>query len=507
MPQNSKMRTLLKVFCFLYLMTPSHSLAELAVSVMDASIAKEIKSRTPQGVGSVFPKNVGKLFCYTKIKSNVDNAIKHLWYYEGKLMAEVSLSVKQGEWRTRSSKNIIPEWTGKWRVDITRLDGKLLDSLYFKLVQDETLSDTNVSAPSPTPDIKLVQDEDETLSDTNCSAPSPPPDIKPTFIVSSYVGDDDKADGRCIAYKTISKAIQAAKPNDLIWVAAGIYDAELGENFPIKLPEGVSLIGDPKSNGAGNDSPVISGQGRFIQKSYAAIVGATESIVKGFTIKTGTEFFRFGIISSDADMTITNNTFSDSYGGVYLIGGGNPLIENNIFSSESYGIYIDHAGIAKIQRNNFIEGSFVRILRGSPVIYENSFSGPHPSAIFVQYGSPLIERNTFNSSYTSGAIQLVYRAYPVIRLNTFKSLNSVAINIKGSSLPDLGTTKDPGGNMFTGKRGIGVMLRNNNTVYAVGNVWKSTQVWIPKQPVCGSDIKIEKKGEVVWGENVGEMCM
>ena len=128
MPQNSKMRTLLKVFCFLYLMTPSHSLAELAVSVMDASIAKEIKSLTPQGVGSVFPKNVGKLFCYTKINSNVDNAIKHLWYYEGKLMAEVSLSVKQGNWRTMSSKNIIPT---PGRVPILNLHTNKLHELVF----------------------------------------------------------------------------------------------------------------------------------------------------------------------------------------------------------------------------------------------------------------------------------------------------------------------------------------------------------------------------------------
>jgi hypothetical protein len=46
-------------------------------------------------------------------------------------MARVSLRVAGPNWRTWSSKTILPEWTGEWRVDVVGPDGTVLRSVDF----------------------------------------------------------------------------------------------------------------------------------------------------------------------------------------------------------------------------------------------------------------------------------------------------------------------------------------------------------------------------------------
>ena len=50
-------------------------------------------------------------------------------------MAEVKLPVRSSNWRTFSSKNIMPEWTGQWIVDIADEDGTVIYSLPFTVKQ------------------------------------------------------------------------------------------------------------------------------------------------------------------------------------------------------------------------------------------------------------------------------------------------------------------------------------------------------------------------------------
>jgi hypothetical protein len=46
-------------------------------------------------------------------------------------VARVPLRVAGSNWRSWSSKNIDPMWTGSWRVDIVGPDGTVLQSLSF----------------------------------------------------------------------------------------------------------------------------------------------------------------------------------------------------------------------------------------------------------------------------------------------------------------------------------------------------------------------------------------
>ncbi len=100
--------------------------------VEDAAIATEVTDLTPQGVSDSFPPTVSKLYAFTRIVgAEGETTVKHLWFYQDRLMAEVELPVRSPSWRTYSSKNILPSWTGNWRVDITDEAGNLLKSLEF----------------------------------------------------------------------------------------------------------------------------------------------------------------------------------------------------------------------------------------------------------------------------------------------------------------------------------------------------------------------------------------
>ena len=102
--------------------------------VSEFAIATSIEDRTPRGVSDTFPTTVSKLYAYTKINGAMgETTINHRWYYGETLLAEVSLDVRSASWRTYSSKNILPQWPGQWKVEVTNAQGTVLDSLQFTI--------------------------------------------------------------------------------------------------------------------------------------------------------------------------------------------------------------------------------------------------------------------------------------------------------------------------------------------------------------------------------------
>ncbi len=97
-----------------------------------ASICKGIQDREPVGEGESFPPEVGKLYCHSLVEGAEDStAVTHIWYYGQEEMAEVDLPVRSPHWRTWSSKVILPQWQGWWRVDVLSAEGDTLSSAYF----------------------------------------------------------------------------------------------------------------------------------------------------------------------------------------------------------------------------------------------------------------------------------------------------------------------------------------------------------------------------------------
>ncbi len=115
------------------LIVPASALAS-AMSVSEAGVGTGVEERELVGQGFQFDSSIGKLYAFTRIiGAPSETRVSHMWYYGDQLMAEVNLPVRGANWRTWSSKSVIPQWIGQWRVDVVSEDGEVLDSLNFSL--------------------------------------------------------------------------------------------------------------------------------------------------------------------------------------------------------------------------------------------------------------------------------------------------------------------------------------------------------------------------------------
>lgn len=119
----------------LLLVSSGFSLAQdAALSVDEMKFCTSVEERQPVSADTVFSNTIERVYCFTKI-SGADQAttVTHVWYFGDKEMARVDLNVKGSPWRTWSSKRIIPEWSGTWKVDVVSAAGEVLKSATFKI--------------------------------------------------------------------------------------------------------------------------------------------------------------------------------------------------------------------------------------------------------------------------------------------------------------------------------------------------------------------------------------
>jgi hypothetical protein len=100
--------------------------------VAEMAFCTDVEDRTPVGSDTVFSSTVERIICFTKITGAVDTtAVTHIWYYNDEQMVKVELAVKSESWRTWSSKLIMKEWIGTWRVDVVSESGDVVESKEF----------------------------------------------------------------------------------------------------------------------------------------------------------------------------------------------------------------------------------------------------------------------------------------------------------------------------------------------------------------------------------------
>lgn len=106
-----------------------------AMDVVEGLITTQISDRQPVDSVQSYPASSGKLFCFTRIIGAAgDSRVFHVWYHGEREMARVELSVRSSDWRTWSSKSLLPGWTGDWRVEVVDDEGNLLQTISFSLL-------------------------------------------------------------------------------------------------------------------------------------------------------------------------------------------------------------------------------------------------------------------------------------------------------------------------------------------------------------------------------------
>ena len=102
------------------------------VTVEDIQICTFVEERQPVESDTSFTNDVEQLYCFTKLSSDQDSSsISHVWYYNDEEKANVALKMKAKTWRTWSSKRIVEDWAGNWKVEVTSTTGDVLMTKEF----------------------------------------------------------------------------------------------------------------------------------------------------------------------------------------------------------------------------------------------------------------------------------------------------------------------------------------------------------------------------------------
>lgn len=74
-----------------------------------------------------------RLYMFTELRGKSGKTIHHRWLYKNKVMADIPIKVGGDHWRCYSSKRVSENYLGKWVVEITDDQGKVLYTQTFNL--------------------------------------------------------------------------------------------------------------------------------------------------------------------------------------------------------------------------------------------------------------------------------------------------------------------------------------------------------------------------------------
>ena len=73
---------------------------------------------------------------FSELRNMQGQTVRHQWYYQDEQLASIELAVSSPRYRTYSTKNIMPEQLGEWRVEVVDEQGTLLAQKEFRILAD-----------------------------------------------------------------------------------------------------------------------------------------------------------------------------------------------------------------------------------------------------------------------------------------------------------------------------------------------------------------------------------
>ena len=189
--------------------------------------------------------------------------------------------------------------------------------------------------------------------------PGPGPLVPTAWYVDESTGSDTNTGTWNFPFKTITRAFQAAEASSYktIYVAPGTYDEANGEVFPMLVPQGVELIGDPATRGNGDPhaATLISGgshdlpPGLELWSDSVAIIPGHNVRIAGFRIvnqDNGTTTPETAILVRSQSFRLEDSTITSSTNGLRYTGvsGNGHILRNTIKDNALWGINFDGAG-------------------------------------------------------------------------------------------------------------------------------------------------------------------
>lgn len=182
------------------------------------------------------------------------------------------------------------------------------------------------------------------------------PEPLPGIYVDAVNGSNANTGAFDSPFKTITRAITAARIGDTVRVAAGTYDAALGESFPIRPGFGVTIIGSYTQlvTGVLHRTFIKGGalwSGDINGRLHAALIPNDDNTIIGISVDNPQPFVVGGakpaaLILAFARVTVQTCALHDSDKGVRMIeGASNTLLTGCLFTRNNSGIFVEGAGL------------------------------------------------------------------------------------------------------------------------------------------------------------------
>jgi Protein of unknown function (DUF2914) len=113
--------------------TPATAPAAAPVSgtVARAAVTSGIENHEPVDNLTKVTADTDKLYYFTELRDMEGQKVIHRWEHNGEVVAEVPFEIGGPRWRVYSSKNLLPGWTGEWKVSVVAANGEALSTNTF----------------------------------------------------------------------------------------------------------------------------------------------------------------------------------------------------------------------------------------------------------------------------------------------------------------------------------------------------------------------------------------
>ena len=95
-------------------------------SVVRSAFTRDVDQREPTESLQNLTNENGQVKFFTELRDMGGQTAIHRWEYEGKVVAEIEFDVKGPRWRVWSSKSLVPQWTGDWKVSVINGAGEVI---------------------------------------------------------------------------------------------------------------------------------------------------------------------------------------------------------------------------------------------------------------------------------------------------------------------------------------------------------------------------------------------
>ena len=134
------MKVFVKILIFCGVLLSSYVHAETGVS--RSAFTSSIENKEPVSNLKTISSDTSRVYFFTELSGLSGHSITHRWEYNNKTLAEVSFQIGADRWRTWSSKNILPSWTGTWTVSVLDEGGNIIEQNSFEYMAAEPSTKT-----------------------------------------------------------------------------------------------------------------------------------------------------------------------------------------------------------------------------------------------------------------------------------------------------------------------------------------------------------------------------